>query len=88
MTEWFSKKPGKFPSRETPYGVEMVVTDIPNWVTAPPELGGAVTRVIGHEYKVCPIDGCFNGCLVLKLEDELFVAECDTHNFVWYSTGR
>lgn len=59
----------------------------PDWVKLPPELGGGQVRVRSQEAlrpcPKCPVPD--NLVETLALDNNMFVGQCPTHGFVWYS---
>lgn len=84
-TAWFNKKPGSEVHESIEDDTMLLLGDAtPDWVRLPAELGGAQVRVLGAHAASCPL--CRNDQPVrhLRVEDELGVAECREHGFVWY----
>jgi len=71
---------------EDPTAILMTGANVlPDWVRTPAEIGGEKLKVIGSFQQECPI--CRSGQSVRHMECSggLFVAECSTHGFAWYS---
>ena len=55
----------------------------PDYVRLPPELGSRQMKVISAFIAKCP--QCHYMVRHLELGDNIYVAECVIHKFVWYS---
>ncbi len=84
--EWFDKKVGSdLHAHQTEPGLYLVGDHLPKYVRTPPQLGERTVEVLGSHMAVCP--SCKEGADVrhLVLTENLGVAECRYHGFVWYS---
>jgi len=65
----------------------MIIGDtLPEWVRLPPELGGAKKTVLSGFMAPCPRCGVGGRVKHMRLEGDLYVAECKNGcGFVWYN---
>lgn len=84
--EWFDKKVGSdLHAHKTETGMYLVGDHLPSYVRTPPQLGERTVKVIGTFGRACPMCGGGEPVRHLALEDNLGVAECLQHGFVWYT---
>lgn len=85
MTEWFDKKAGDSVLIGKDEKTLLIGDTLPDWVRTPLEVGGDRRRVLGGFMARCPQCQSDAPVVHLKLEGDLFVAECrGPCGFVWY----
>lgn len=85
--EWISMKPGEpFIRAVEENGQPRIQVITPQWVQYPPELGGKKVRILAITKLSCPC-GIHGPVRTYILDDplEMFLAECPTNGFMWYS---
>ena len=84
-TAWFQKNVGSEVHESIEDPSMMLVGDaVPDWVRLPESLGSSDVRVLGAAKAPCPMCDTDTHVRHLQLENGLGIAECPTHNFVWY----